>query len=101
MKIEVFFRRWAKGNVFMLRLAKYIQLLNMFMLAKLFVNGFESKTVGYIALISSTIILAIISLIDYYRVIGKEVGDIFRKNEEWKKLRKDVNKVLEILNEKE
>lgn len=96
-KLEKGFTCWAKGNVFALRFAKYIQLLNLGMLTRLFVKSFESRAIGFAALFGGIIIFTIISLIDYRWVLGKEMGTIFEKNTEWKELKKDIKKIKEKL----
>ena len=97
IKLEKGFSFWAKGNVFMLRLAKYVQLLNLAMIARLFVRSFDSPTTGVLVLLGCSALLAVISFIDYMFVLGKEVGAIFEKNTEWIELRKDIDEIKKEL----
>jgi hypothetical protein len=93
------FKKWGQLNLFALRFAKYIQLCNLFMLARLFIKSFDSHLIGIIALFGCTFVLTIISLIDYQRVLEHEQGLLFEKNTEWKKLIKEIEDIKRLLNE--
>jgi len=88
-----FFDSWAKGLIFISRGSRYITILNTFMLSKIFWDTFENKSLAMGLMVAGLISLIIVAVVDYFNIIGREQGVIFKKNHEWIKMKEQLNRI--------